>query len=97
MNLVVKSFDAGFVENKWVGNALAIGKNVRLLVTMPDPRCVMVTLPQNGLPKDTNVLKTLVEHNRLDIMGGGEFPCAGVYAVVAEQGYVSVGDSVEFN
>ena len=97
MNVVVKSFDSGFVENQWVGNALAIGKNVRLVATMPDPRCVMVTLPQNGIPKDTNVLRTLVEHNRLDIMGGGKFPCAGVYAVVAEQGFVSIGDNVEIS
>jgi hypothetical protein len=80
-----------------VGNALAIGKNVRLIATMPDPRCVMVSLPQNGIPKDTNVLRTLVEHNRLDIMGGGKFPCAGVYAVVVEEGFVSIGDRVKFN
>ena len=95
MNVVVKTFEPGFVDNKWVGNALGIGKDVRLIATMPDPRCVMVTLPQNGIPKDTNILRTLVEHNSLDIMGGGKFPCAGVYAVVAEQGFVSVGDSVE--
>lgn len=97
MNVVVKTNGSGFVENSWVGSTLTIGKNVRLMVAMPDPRCVMVTLPQNGIPKDTNILRTLVEHNRLDIMGGGKFPCAGVYAVVAEQGFVSIGDSVEFN
>ena len=97
MNVVVRSFDPGFVENKWVGKGLSIGKNVRLMLTMPDPRCVMITLAQNGIPKDANVLKTLVEHNRLDIMGGGKFPCAGVYAVVAEQGSVSNGDNVELN
>lgn len=97
MNVVVKTEVPGFVENSWVGNALTIGKHVKLIVTMPDPRCVMVTLPQDGIPKDTNVLRTLVEHNRLDIMGGGRFPCAGVYAIVAEEGFVSVGDTVEFN
>lgn len=97
MNMVVKTNVSGFVENQWVGNALAMGKNVRLMVTMPDPRCVMVTLPQNGIPKDTNVLRTLVNHNRLDIMGGGKFPCAGVYAVVVEEGFVSIGDTVKFS
>ncbi|MEX2594937.1 MAG: MOSC N-terminal beta barrel domain-containing protein [Anditalea sp.] len=97
MNVVVKSFATGFIDNQWVGNALAIGKNVKLIITMPDPRCVMVTLPQDGIPKDTNVLRTLVEHNRLDIMGGGKFPSAGVYAIVAEEGFVSIGDTVEFN
>ncbi len=97
MNVVVKTSVSGFVENQWVGSALAIGRNVRLMVTMPDPRCVMVTLPQDGIPKDTNVLRTLVEYNRLDIMGGGKFPIAGVYAVVAEEGFVRIGDTVEFN
>jgi uncharacterized protein YcbX len=97
MNVVVKSLDAGFVENQWVGTAVVMGKNVRLMVTMPDPRCVMVTLPQDEIPKDANVLRTLVEHNRLDIMGGGKFPCAGVYAVVVEEGFVSIGETVETN
>lgn len=97
MNVVVKTNDPGFVENSWVGSALSIGNNVRLMVTMPDPRCVMTTLPQNGIPKDTNVLRTLVEHNRLDIMGAGKFPCAGVYAVITEQGLVRVNDRVELS
>jgi hypothetical protein len=55
----------------------------------------MVTLPQKEIPKDTHVLRTLVEHNRLDIMGTGKFPCAGVYAVVAEEGFVCTGAIVE--
>jgi uncharacterized protein YcbX len=95
MNIVVRTEHPGFVENSWVGNRLTIGENVRLMVTMPDPRCVMTTLAQNELPKDTNVLKTLIEHNRLDIMGTGKFPCAGVYAVIEAKGLVRVNDQVE--
>lgn len=95
MNMVVKTSVSGFVENSWVGSTVSIGNNVRLNVTMPDPRCVMVSLSQKGIPKDTNILRTLVEHNRLDIMGAGKFPCAGVYAVVAGEGFVSTGDTVE--
>lgn len=95
MNVVIESINSGFVENQWVGNSLAIGKNVKLVITMPDPRCVMTTLAQDGLSKDTHILRTLVEYNRLDIMGDGEFPCAGVYAVVAEEGLVRIGDPVE--
>ena len=64
---------------------------------MPDPRCVMTTLPQNGIPKDNYVLRTLVSNNRLDIMGSGKFPCAGVYAVVGTAGLVSVNDNVELS
>ncbi len=95
MNMVVNTNDPGFVENSWVGSALTIGNNVRLMVTMPDPRCVMTTLPQNVIPRDTNVLRTLVEHNRLDIMGSGKFPCAGVYAVIVAGGSVGMNDTVE--
>ena len=97
MNMVVKTVHAGFVENSWVGSGLTIGENVRLMVTMPDPRCVMTTLAQNELPKDTNVLRTLIEHNRLDIMGAGKFPCAGVYAVIEAEGIVRVNDKVELS
>jgi len=97
MNMVVKTNDPGFVENSWVGNTLTIENNVRLMITMPDPRCVMTTLAQDGIPKDNHVLRTLVEHNRLDIMGSGKFPCAGVYAVIGATGLVRVNDSVELS
>ena len=95
MNVIVKTHDPGFVENSWVGSTLTIGNNVQLMVTMPDPRCVMTTLAQNEIPKDTNVLRTLIEHNRLDIMGTGKFPCAGVYAVIEAKGLVRVNDKME--
>lgn len=95
MNTVIKTSDSGFTENTWIGATLALGSTVRLMVSMPDPRCVMPTLAQEGLPKDSNILRTLIEHNRLDINGEGKNPCAGVYAVVVEEGYVSIGDTVE--
>lgn len=97
MNVVVKTIDPGFAENTWVGKTLKIGNNVPLIITMPDPRCVMTTLPQDGIPKDNYVLRTLVDHNRLDIMGAGKFPCAGVYAIVGSAGMVSVNDIVELS
>ena len=71
MNLTVETPAAGFVENGWVGCALAVGGAARLRVTMPDPRCVMTTLPQAGLPGDGEVLRTLVRHNRLRIGEAG--------------------------
>lgn len=95
MNIVIKTTSHGFVENAWVGKTLTIGNSVPLIITMPDPRCVMTMLPQNELPKDNFVLRTLIDHNRLDIMGTGKFPCAGVYAVVEKTGLVSVNDNVE--
>ena len=94
MNVIVDSEQAGFIENAWVGRQLALGDEVRTHVAMPDARCVMTTLAQDDLPKDTEVLRALVRHNRLQVGDLGQFPCAGVYAVVAEQGTVRVGDRV---
>ena len=63
------------------------------MAAMPDPRCIMTTLAQNDLPKDTSILKTLAQDTRIDI-GPGKFPCARVYAVITEPGLVRVGDPV---
>ena len=94
MNLTVDIQATGFVENGWVGHALTVGETTRLRVAMPDPRCVMTTLPQAELPTDGDVLRTLVQHNRLQIGEAGRFPCAGVYAVVEAPGPVRSGDLV---
>jgi uncharacterized protein YcbX len=48
-NIVVADAGEPFVENTWVGRTLAIGDEVVLSVSMPCPRCVNVTIPQDGL------------------------------------------------
>jgi MOSC domain-containing protein len=45
----------------------------------------MTTLAQGDLPKDTEILRTLARHNRIDV-AGGLYPCAGVYAIVESPG-----------
>ena len=94
MNLIVDTPEQGFVENGWIGKALSVGGRAKLDVAMADPRCVMTTLAQDDLPKDTEVMRALTMHNRLEIPGIGRLPCAGVYAAVAEPGRLSVGDPV---
>jgi uncharacterized protein YcbX len=94
MNVIVDTAEGGFVENSWIGHALGIGDQVALGVAMPDPRCVMTTVAQEGLERDPQILKTLAQHNRLDVAGGGLYPCAGVYAVVASAGTMHIGDRV---
>ena len=94
MNIVVETTDTGFIENSWVGHVLDLGNKVRLRITMPDSRCVMTTLAQAELPKDINVLRTLVQHNRQDVPGLGKMPCAGVYATVDSQGTLAINESV---
>ena len=97
MNVIVDTGGPGFVENDWVGHELALGEAARLNVALPDPRCVMTTLAQGDLPKDTDVLRALVRHNKLQVGDLGQFPCAGVYAEVAARGTVRTGDRVALN
>jgi uncharacterized protein YcbX len=94
MNVIVATTEAGFVENDWIGHELAIGDTLRLDIALPDPRCVMTTLAQDELPRDTDVLRALVRHNRVQVGDAGRFPCAGAYAVVQTSGAVRTGDSV---
>jgi uncharacterized protein len=97
MNLIVDADADGFVENDWIGHTLALGDGVKLPVTLADPRCVMITLPQGDLQKDPGILRTAAQHNRVDIPGVGLYPCAGVYAGVAAGGTVRTGDPVALN
>jgi hypothetical protein len=75
----------GFVENDWTGHQVAIGDQVRLQVTGGCPRCVMITLPQGDLPKDSGILRTAAQHNQVNV---------GVYADVIAGGTIRPGDPV---
>jgi uncharacterized protein len=76
---------SGFAENDWVGRVVAIGDNVRLRVFMATGRCVMTTLAQFDLPKDSGILRTAAQHNDAAV---------GVYAEVVSGGLVRRGDLV---
>jgi MOSC domain-containing protein len=77
--------DAGFAENGWIGRTAAVGGTVRLAITEPCPRCVMITLPQGDLPKDAGILRTAAQHNAVNV---------GVYASVVSGGTIRRGDPV---
>jgi uncharacterized protein len=93
MNVIVDTPAHGFVENEWVGRKLAIGDSVKLSVALPDPRCVMPSLAQEELPRDSRVLRALVKNNRIDV-AGALYPCVGVYAVAEATGTIHKGDRV---
>jgi uncharacterized protein YcbX len=93
-NLVLAG-GSGFAENGWPGREMRIGDGMRITVTMSTMRCVMTTLPQGGLPRDAETLRTIARHNRVEIPGLGTWACAGVYADVAAGGEVRIGDSYD--
>ena len=75
----------GFPENEWNDRILAIGDEVKLKITGACGRCVMTTLGQGDLPKDSGILKTAVQHNKAQV---------GAYASVLQGGMVHRGDQV---
>jgi hypothetical protein len=91
-NVVVDGTPEGFAEDAWPGSTLALGEQARAEVSMLTMRCVMTTLAQGGLPEDRGTLRTIAKHHRREIPGLGTWACAGVYAGVAQQGVVRVGD-----
>jgi uncharacterized protein YcbX len=86
-NLVIATPDVepSFLENSWIGRTLAIGDEVRLRIKRPTKRCVITTLPLDGLPRDLGILRAAAQLNQAAV---------GVYAAVARGGVIRVGDQV---
>ncbi len=99
-NIVIAPLEAGvgFVENAWLGRSVRLGKEVRLQMIDPCPRCVITTLPQEDLPRDPHILRTIAQHNSVasvTLAPGVVLPAvAGVYAAVLGVGTLSQGDIV---
>ena len=74
----------GFVEQTWIGQTVTIG-DVRLSITGSCARCVMTTLAQGDLPKDSGILRTAVQTNQGNV---------GVYAKVLQGGAIRRGERV---
>jgi hypothetical protein len=84
-NLVIETMPdlGGFPENEWNDRILAIGSEVKLKITGACGRCVMTTLGQGDLPKDSGILKAAVQHNKAQV---------GAYASVVQGGIAHRGD-----
>ncbi len=77
--------EQGFAEDDWIGHTVSIGGRARLRITEACCRCVMTTLPQGDLPKDSGILRTAAQHNHVNV---------GVYADVIASGPIRRGDPV---
>jgi uncharacterized protein YcbX len=75
----------GFPELAWLGRRIRVG-SAQIEVVTGCPRCVMVTLPGDGLPQDHRIMRTLVRETK---------HTAGVYVSIAAEGEVRVGDAIE--
>ena len=84
-NLLIESDGPGLVELAWCGDTIQIG-TVKLNCEIPTIRCSMTTHETGSLPRDIDVLKTIVKKTGRNV---------GVYASILSEGRVSVGDDVK--
>lgn len=76
--------DHPFPEQAWVGKTLSIG-SVKLKIDMTCPRCSMTTHGFDDLPRDTEVMRKLVNHSDGNL---------GIYASVQTPGKISREDHI---
>lgn len=95
-NILIDDSDEPGNEDDWRGFDLHIGQQAVVHIVGPTPRCVMTTLPQPGLPQDSDILKTVARLNMKDLGPLGQSPCAGSYAEVVTPGVVRRGDPIRF-
>ena len=75
----------GLVEDCWIGRALSIGADLVVRIREPMIRCVMLNLPQRGLPSDDGLLDCVATLNNVTF---------GVVADVLSPGIVHLDDPV---
>lgn len=85
-NLVIEADGSGFLEDRWVGQILALSDDVQLEVTSRAERCVMTTFAQGELAQAPAVLARIAASNNA---------CFGVYATPVRMGHIRVGDEVK--
>ncbi|MGH7815197.1 MAG: MOSC domain-containing protein [Candidatus Binataceae bacterium] len=77
--------DDAFIEDEWLDGTLEVGANVKIVAMKPALRCVMITHPQEELPRDPLILRTAAFNHRVNV---------GVFASVGAPGIVRIGDPV---
>jgi uncharacterized protein YcbX len=84
-NFLVETTEAGFVENDWVNKDVTLG-SLKCHVHDHTRRCVMITRRQEDIPKDTDVIRTIVKNNNTN---------AGIALKALNSGTVHSGDKAE--
>lgn len=97
--LEIDGVPADFIENRWVGSAIALGEKVKTHVVAPCPRCAVTTVAQGDLPADPDVLRTLARNSSVARAGAdpGDVvrAVAGAYAEVRCAGRLRLKDAVQ--
>lgn len=74
----------GFVEFGWTGSAIRLG-DITMTAGGPVPRCGMTSSPQPNLPKDPEVIGTLISETDKKL---------GIYSCTGHSGIIQVGDAL---
>lgn len=61
-NFLVATEETGFVENNWVNKDVVLG-SLKCHIYDDTRRCIMVALGQSDLPRDTDVIRTILKSN----------------------------------
>lgn len=78
-------------EDTWIGRTVAIGPEVVVRVTRPDPRCVIITQDPDTGERDFPTLHAIKAYRGVR---DGRHIDFGVYAEVVVPGRIAVGDEV---
>lgn len=73
-----------FPEQAWLGATLSVGRAI-LRIESTCPRCSMTTHAFDDLPRDTEIMRKLVNHSHGNL---------GIYASVQTPGQISLGDRI---
>ena len=77
-------------EDFWLGSVIKIGRDLRIKLVSPDPRCAVTTLDPDTGERDIDVPKLLLSYR--PNLRTAYF---GVYGSVESAGVVSLGDTVD--
>jgi uncharacterized protein YcbX len=79
--------DQSFPEQALLGKTLSVG-SAQLKIEMTCPRCSMTTHGFDDLPRDTEIMRKLVNHCDGNL---------GIYASVQTPGRISIEDHIEIS